>query len=52
MVIEGETIKRVEELFTDDRLRIRKVVQSPAGKLYILSDEMKGKLIRIKNGAL
>lgn len=52
MVIEGETIKRVEELFTDDRVRIRKVVQSPAGKLYILSDEMNGKLIRIKNGAL
>lgn len=51
MVIEGETIKRVEELFTDDRLRIRKVVQGPDGKLYILSDEMNGKLIRIKNGA-
>lgn len=49
--IEGETIKRVEELFTDDRVRIRKVVQSPAGKLYILTDELNGKLIRIKNGA-
>ncbi len=49
LVIEGENIKRAEELFTDDRLRIRKVVQSPAGKLYILTDEMNGKLIRIKN---
>lgn len=52
MVIEGETIKSAEELFTDNRLRIRKVVQSPMGKLYILSDEINGKLIRIKNGAL
>ncbi|MFC0772982.1 PQQ-dependent sugar dehydrogenase [Terrimonas alba] len=51
MVIEGETIKSAEELFTDDRLRIRKVVQSPMGKLYILSDELNGKLIRVKNGA-
>ena len=51
MVIEGETIKSAEELFADDRLRIRKVVQSPMGKLYILSDELNGKLIRIKNGA-
>jgi len=49
MVIEGETIKSAEELFTDNRLRIRKVVQSPLGKLYILSDEVNGKLIRIKN---
>jgi glucose/arabinose dehydrogenase len=48
--IEGETIKSAEELFTDDRVRIRKVVQSPGGKLYILSDELNGKLIRIKNG--
>ncbi len=51
LVVEGESIKSAEELFTDDRIRIRKVVQSPAGKLYILTDEMNGKLIRIKNGA-
>lgn len=52
MVIEGETIKSAEELFVNDRLRIRKVVQSPLGKLYILSDEMNGKLIRVKNVGL
>lgn len=46
--IEGETIKHVEELFVDDRVRSRKVVQSPAGKLYILTDEDNGKIIRIK----
>ena len=48
MVVEGEKIKTAEELFTDDRIRIRKVVQSPMGKLYILTDDMDGKLIRIK----
>ncbi len=51
LVIENETIKSAEELFTDDRLRIRKAVQSPMGKLYLLSDEVNGKLIRVKNGA-
>lgn len=52
LTVENETIKSAEELFVNDRLRIRKVAQSPAGKLYILSDEVDGKLIRIKNGAL
>jgi aldose sugar dehydrogenase len=47
--IEGETVKSAEELFVDDRVRIRKVVQSPMGKLFILTDEVNGKLIRIKN---
>ena len=50
LVIENETIKSVEELFPDDRVRIRKVIQSPAGKLYILTDEVDGKLIQVKNG--
>lgn len=52
LVIEGETIKSAEELFANNRVRIRKVAQSPMGKLYILTDEINGKLIRIKNGAL
>ncbi|AYQ31915.1 PQQ-dependent sugar dehydrogenase [Runella sp. SP2] len=52
LVIEGETVKSAEELFVDDRLRIRKVVQSPLGKLYLLSDEVNGKVIRVRNAAL
>jgi aldose sugar dehydrogenase len=52
MEIEGETIKSAEELFVNERLRLRKVVQSPQGKLYILTDEVNGKLIRIKNLAV
>jgi len=49
-VMDKETIISVEELFINDRHRTRKVVQSPEGKLYILTDEVNGKLIRIKNG--
>lgn len=49
VVIENETVKNVEELFLDSRVRARKVVQSPMGKLYILTDEADGQLIRIVN---
>ncbi len=51
LVLDGETIKTSEELFVDDRKRLRKVVQSPMGKLYLLTDEMNGALIRVKNDA-
>jgi glucose/arabinose dehydrogenase len=51
MTIDGDTITSAEELFVNDRKRLRKVAQSPMGKLYILTDEMNGMLIRIKNGA-
>lgn len=45
--IENEIIKSAEELFIDDRVRIRKVRQSPDGKLYLLTDEDDGKLVQI-----
>ena len=50
LVVRGETVSRVEELFTSDRVRLRKVAQSPQGKLYLLTDDAYGKIIRIKNG--
>ncbi|MRI00964.1 PQQ-dependent sugar dehydrogenase [Kriegella sp. EG-1] len=50
--IEGETVKSMEELFIDDRERSRKAIQSPNGKLYILTEDLSnrtnGKIIRIK----
>ncbi|NAY91524.1 PQQ-dependent sugar dehydrogenase [Muricauda sp. JGD-17] len=46
--IQGDTIKSAEELFLDERVRSRKVAQSPQGKLYLLTDEENGKIIRIK----
>ena len=50
LVIENDEIISVEELFVNERHRTRKVVQSPDGQLYILTDEDSGKIIRIKNG--
>ena len=49
LVLEGQTIISVEELFTNDHVRSRKVVQSPGGKLYMLTDEDNGKIVLIKN---
>jgi aldose sugar dehydrogenase len=46
--LENEKVKSVEQLFVDDPVRLRKVVQSPDGKLYLLTDELDGKIIRIK----
>ncbi|AWX44671.1 Quinoprotein glucose dehydrogenase (PQQ, quinone) [Flagellimonas maritima] len=46
--IENETIESAEELFIHDRVRSRKVMQGPDGKLYMLTDEDDGKLIRIQ----
>jgi len=48
VVMEGETITSLEELFVNDRVRTRKVVQSPDGKLYLLTDEANGKMILIE----
>ena len=50
LVIEGDQVQSVEELFITDRHRTRKAVQSPMGQLYILTDDVNGKIIRIKNG--
>ncbi len=52
LTIDGATLKSAEELFLDDRVRTRKAAVSPQGKLYILTDEPNGRIIRIKNQAL
>lgn len=49
MVLDGDKIISAEELFLDDHVRSRKVVQSPDGQLFLLTDEDNGKLIRIIN---
>ncbi|TRX62593.1 PQQ-dependent sugar dehydrogenase [Fulvivirga sp. M361] len=50
--IEKDVIKSAEELFLDSRVRSRKIAQSPEGKLYMLTDEPNGKIVRIKNAAV
>ena len=47
--LDGTTIKSAEELMVDERVRSRKVVQSPGGVLYLLTDEPEGKVLRIDN---
>lgn len=49
MIIENEKVVGAEELFINDRVRLRKAVVSPRGKLYLLTDEENGKIIRIRN---
>ena len=45
--LDGEKVKQVEELFTDQHVRLRKAEMSPDGKLYILTSEEDGKIIEI-----
>jgi glucose/arabinose dehydrogenase len=49
MVLKEDVIVSAEELFLDTPVRSRKVVQSPEGQLYLLTDQDNGKLIRITN---
>ncbi len=49
MVIENDKVVASEELFVNDRVRLRKAVVSPRGQLYLLTDEEKGKLIKVVN---
>ncbi|HAA17453.1 MAG TPA: hypothetical protein DCP28_01255, partial [Cytophagales bacterium] len=47
--LEGSTVVGQEELFVDQRTRLRKVILSPRGVLYLLTDEEEGRLIRVVN---
>lgn len=49
LIVSDDLIVGAEELFVTNRVRSRKGVVSPRGKLYILTDEENGKLIRIIN---
>lgn len=49
MVIENNEVISAEELFINDRVRLRKAVTSPSGKLYLLTDEENGKLLLVTN---
>lgn len=51
MTVQGERVVAAEELFVDQRARIRKVVQSPAGVLYLLTDALNGQILRVRSPA-
>lgn len=48
MQVDGQTITSAEELFVDDRIRLRNVLVSPYGKVYLLTDEENGHLLRVR----
>ncbi|MEM8523568.1 MAG: PQQ-dependent sugar dehydrogenase [Bacteroidota bacterium] len=47
IVLDGATVKTVEELFMDDHVRLRKAKMSPDGKLYLLTDEENGRIFEV-----
>ncbi len=49
--LDGEKIVREERLLTDLKERVRDVRQGPDGYLYLLTDESKGRLLRLMPGA-
>lgn len=51
MGIKEHQVVSAEQLFVDDRVRLRKVVQSPGGVLYLLTDEENGKIIQLSNAS-
>lgn len=49
--ISDNQVVALEELFINDRVRLRKAIVSPGGQLYLLTDEENGQLIRVRNTA-
>lgn len=47
VIIKNDIVISAKELFINDRVRIRKSVLSPRGHLYLLTDEVDGKLIKV-----
>jgi len=49
IIIDKEQVIGMEELFINDRVRLRKAAMSPGGQLYLLTDEENGKILRLVN---
>ena len=50
LIVEDDRVVGEEHLLTEQRARIRDVVQGPEGALYLLTDEENGKLLQIAPG--
>lgn len=46
--IRGRTVVSAEELFPENRVRLRNVKEGPDGYLYLLTDEKNGRILRIE----
>ncbi|WP_395377298.1 PQQ-dependent sugar dehydrogenase [Marinicella sp. W31] len=44
---QGQQVKAVQQLFVDDPVRLRSIKQSPDGRLYMLTDEINGRILRL-----
>lgn len=47
MTVDGNKIIGGEELMSKNRIRLRAVKQAPDGKLYVITDEANGRILRI-----
>ena len=45
--LQGQQVKSLEQLFVDEPVRLRNIKQSPDGRLYMLTDEINGRILRI-----
>jgi glucose/arabinose dehydrogenase len=50
MVMDGEKVVEQEELLRDRNERIRDVKQAPDGSIYVLTDDVNGKVLRLTKG--
>jgi len=50
MVMDGDKVVEQEELLRDRNERVRDVKQAPDGSIYVLTDEINGKVLRLTKG--
>jgi glucose/arabinose dehydrogenase len=50
MVMDGEKVMEQEALLKDRNERVRDVKQAPDGSIYVLTDEVNGKVLRLTKG--
>jgi len=50
MVMDGEKVVQQEELLKDRSERVRDVKQAPDGSIYVLTDDVNGKVLRLTKG--
>ncbi|MBU6165507.1 MAG: sorbosone dehydrogenase family protein [Alphaproteobacteria bacterium] len=47
LVLKGDKVVGEERLLTDRKQRIRDVIEGPAGELYLLTDDVDGRLLKV-----
>ncbi len=47
LVLKGDKVVGEERLLTDRKERVRDVIEGPAGEMYLLTDDVNGKLLKV-----